>query len=149
MEEILCRGLVLQSLKEKTSLPVAISVSTILFIIPHWSSLFAGETIYGVLGIVNLIFISIIFSLLTIRFNSIWVACGLHSFWNFVLYNVLGLNLSGNDEVTAIFNMQSVGKNILNGSDYGVEASIITTVVLGVFTAVLILFGKKKDTDKK
>lgn len=149
MEEILCRGLVLQSLKEKTSLPVAISVSTILFIIPHWSSLFAGETIYGVIGIVNLIFISIIFSLLTIRFNSIWVACGLHSFWNFVLYNVLGLNLSGNDEVTAIFNMQSVGKNILNGSDYGVEASIITTVVLGVFTAVLILFGKKKDTDKK
>ena len=149
MEEILCRGLVLQSLKEKTSLPVAIAVSTILFIIPHWSSLFAGETIYGVIGIVNLVLISVIFSLLTIRFDSIWVACGLHSFWNFVLYNVLGLNLSGNDEsVTAIFNLQSVGKNILNGSDYGIEASIITTVVLGAFTAVLLLCGKKKDIAK-
>lgn len=149
MEEILCRGLILQSLKEKTSVSVAIAVSTVMFILPHWSSLFAGETIYGVVGIVNLILISVIFSLLTIRFDSIWVACGLHSFWNLVLYNVLGLNLSGNDEtVTAIFNLKSVGKNILNGSDYGIEASIITTVVLGAFTAILLLCGKKKDIEK-
>lgn len=148
MEEILCRGLVLQSLKDKISLSAAIAVSTILFIIPHCSSLFAGKTIYGMIGIVNLVLISVIFSLLTIRFNNIWVACGLHSFWNLVLYSVLGLNLSGNDEVTAIFNMQSVGKNILNGSDYGVEASIITAIILGVFTAVLLLCVKKKATEK-
>lgn len=110
-EEFLCRGIVLHALKEKTSLWIAIAVSTVMFVIPHWSSLFAGEVIYGVIGITNLVFISIIFSLLTIRFKSIWVACGLHSFWNAVLYSVLGLNLSGNDEmVTAIFNMRSVGK---------------------------------------
>lgn len=46
-EEFLCRGIVLQTLKEKTSLWIAITVSTVLFVIPHWSSLFAGETIYG------------------------------------------------------------------------------------------------------
>lgn len=112
-EEFLCRGIVLHSLKEKTPLWLAIAVSTILFIVPHWSSLFEGGTIYGVIGVANLVLISIIFSLLTIRFKSIWVACGLHSFWNAILYCILGLNLSGNDEtVTAIFNMQSVGKNI-------------------------------------
>lgn len=86
-------------------------VSTILFILPHWSSLFAGEMIYGVIGVINLILISVIFSFLTICFKSIWGACGLHSFWNAILYSVLGLNLSGNEEsVTAIFNMQSVGE---------------------------------------
>lgn len=138
MEEILCRGLVLYALKEKTSLAIAIAVSTIMFILPHWSSLFAGETIYGVIGIANLVLISIIFSLLTIRYKSIWAACGLHSFWNAILYSILGLNLSGNDEtVIAIFNMQSVGETIWNGGMYGIEASLITTVVLAL-AAVLI-----------
>ena len=137
-EEILCRGIVLHALREKAPLWIAIAVSTILFIIPHWSSLFEGDAIYGVIGVANLVLISIIFSLLTIRFKSIWVACGLHSFWNAILYCILGLNLSGNDEtVTAIFNMQSVGNNIWNGGEYGIEASIITTVVLAIATAII------------
>lgn len=113
-EEILCRGIVLHALKEKTSVWIAIAVSTVLFIMPHWSSLFDGGTVYGGIGVANLVLISIIFSLLTIRFQSIWAACGLHSFWNAILYSVLGMNLSGKDEtVTAIFNMQSVGKKYM------------------------------------
>lgn len=144
-EEILCRGIVFHSLKEKTSLIVAMDISTIMFIIPHLSALFESEIIYGVFGIINLLLISTIFSLLTIGFKSIWAACGLHSFWNAILYSVLGLNLSGNDEtVTAIFNMQSVGKNIWNGGEYGIEASIITTVVLAI-AAALIWFANRKD----
>ena len=144
MEELLCRGLLLHTLKEKISLVGAIAVSTIMFIIPHFSSLFAEDIIYGVIGIINLILISIIFSLLTIRYKNIWAACGLHSFWNAILYSVLGLNLSGNDEtVTAIFKMQSVGKNIWNGGVYGIEASLITTVVLA-FVAILIWVTNRK-----
>ena len=137
-EEILCRGLVLHTHKEKTSVAVAVNVSTVLFIMPHCSSLFEQGVVYGILGVCNLALISTIFSLLTIRFKSIWAACGLHSFWNAILYSVLGLNLSGNDEtVTAIFNMQSVGKNIWNGGEYGIEASIITTVVLAIAAAII------------
>ena len=148
-EEFLCRGIVLQTLKEKTSLPIAIAVSTVMFIIPHWSSLFAGEMIYGVIGVANLVLISIIFSLLTIRFKSIWAACGLHSFWNAILYSVFGLNLSGNDEtVTAVFNMQSVGKNIWNGGEYGVEASIITTIVLTIAAASIWCDDQKRKVSK-
>ncbi len=148
-EEILCRGIVLHTLKEKTSLWIAIAASTIMFVLPHWSSLFAGETIYGVIGVANLVLISIIFSLLTICFKSIWAACGLHSFWNAILYSILGLNLSGNDgTVTAIFNMQSVGENIWNGGVYGIEASIITIVVLAIAT-VLIWFAHRKRVTVK
>ena len=147
-EEILCRGIMLHTLKEKTSVWIAIAVSTVLFIIPHWSSLFDGVMVYGVIGVANLVLISVIFSLLTIRFQSIWAACGLHSFWNAILYSILGLNLSGKDEtVTAVFDMQSVGKNILNGGEYGIEASIITTVVLA-FAAALLWYGKRKGETK-
>lgn len=139
-EEILCRGIVLHVLKEKTSFLTAMIVSTILFILPHWSSLFAGEIIYGAIGVINLILISVIFSFLTIYFKSIWAACGLHSFWNAILYSVLGLNLSGNEEtVTAIFHMQSVSDNIWNGGIYGIEASAATTIVLAFAAALLFV----------
>ena len=58
-------------------------------------------------------------------------------------------NLSGNDEtVTAIFKMQSVGENIWNGGVYGIEASIITTVVLAIAT-VLIWFANRKRVTVK
>lgn len=144
-EEILCRGIVLHALKEKTSTWIAIVVSTIMFVVPHLSSLFEGEIIYGIIGVVNLVLISVIFSLLTIRFKSIWAACGLHSFWNAILYSVLGLNLSGNDEtVTAIFNMKSVGENIWNGGKYGIEASLITSIVLASATTLIWYMNRRR-----
>ena len=148
-EEILCRGIVLHALKEKAPLWIAIAVSTILFIIPHGSSLFEGGTIIGVIGVANLVLISIIFSLLTIYFQSIWAACGLHSFWNAILYCILGLNLSGKEEtVTAIFNMQFVSNNIWNGGAYGIEASGITTVVLALTAAMIWYMNRKRVTAK-
>jgi len=145
MEEVLCRGFLLHTLKEKVSLPLAVLISSAIFILPHGSSLFSGEFIYGIIGIINLFLISIIFSFLTIMQKSIWAACGLHSFWNAILYSVLGLNLSGNDEMsTAVFNMQSIGENIWNGGIYGIEASVVTTVVLGAFAMVLWVCGIKR-----
>ena len=148
-EEILCRGIVLHALKENTPVWIAIAVSTLMFVLPHWSALFEGEIIYGIIGTLNLVLISVIFSFLTLRFHSIWAACGLHSFWNAILYGVLGLNLSGNDEtVAAIFNMQSVGENIWNGGVYGIEASLFTTVVLA-FATVLIWYMNRKTVGSK
>ena len=63
------------------------------------------------------------------------------------MYSVLGLNLSGNEEtVTAIFNVQSVGDNIWNGSIYGMEASAATTIVLA-FAAALVFVTNRRGKD--
>jgi hypothetical protein len=144
MEEILCRGVVHQLLIRKTSVPVTIGVSAALFTIPHLSGMSGGSPMIVAVAIVNLILISVIFSLITIRFKSIWAACGLHSIWNYILYSILGLNLSGIDgTVASVFDMTSVGSNILNGGEYGIEASIITTMVLSVAIIILCLFSRK------
>lgn len=144
MEEVLCRGVVQQLLIKKASVPVTLGVAAALFTIPHLGNM-AGSPVIIVVAIVNLVLISLIFSLLTIRFKSIWAACGLHSAWNYILYSILGLNLSGKDgSVIAVFDMSSVGSNVLNGADYGIEASIITTVVLAVAAGILIVLLKDK-----
>lgn len=145
VEEFLCRGLALQLLKDKVSIPVAVAVSSVLFILPHMSSMSEAGGVFIVLGILNTALISVIFSLLTLHFKSIWAACGLHMVWNFILYNILGLNLSGKDTKTAaVFDMQSVGTNILNGGIYGIEASIITAAVLAAAAILIWLVSSKK-----
>ena len=144
VEEFLCRGLALQLLKDNVSIPIAFGVSTALFVLPHISVLSEAGTAFIILGILNTALISVIFSLLTLHFKSIWAACGLHTVWNFVLYNILGLNLSGKDTKTAaVFDMQSVGKNIINGGTYGIEVSIITAVVLAAVAVLIWLAGRK------
>ncbi|SEP91599.1 CAAX protease self-immunity [Lachnospiraceae bacterium RM5] len=145
MEEVLCRGIVMQLLIKKTNIPVAILISSMLFIIPH---LFNIEKVSGGIiffTIVNLFLISIVFSLLTIYFKNIWVVCGFHTVWNFILYNIFGMNLSGNDEIkAAVFDMRSVGSNILNGGIYGIEASVVTAVVLAITVVIMIFIMKRK-----
>ena len=144
MEEILCRGVVHQLLIKKTSVPVTAAVSAVLFTIPHLFGMSGSAGIVAV-AVINLFLISLIFSLLTIRFRSIWAACGLHAVWNYILYSIMGLNLSGKDDTAAaVFDMRSVGSNILNGGEYGIEASIITVAVLAIALAVLCMAYRKE-----
>lgn len=149
MEEVLCRGVVQQLLIKKVSVPVAVGVSAVLFTIPHLNSMsFESPEIVAV-AVTNLILISIIFSILTIRFKSIWAACGLHSFWNYVLYSILGLNLSGNDEiVAAVFDIRTSGANLLNGGVYGIEASVLCTAVLAATLVILFVLSRKELAEK-
>ena len=63
--------------------------------------------------------------------------------------SVLGLNLSGNEEtITVIFDMQSVGGSIWNGSIYGIEASAATTIVLAFASALIFVIGRKRGKEK-
>ena len=136
-EEFLCRGLVLCSLRDRVPLPAAIAASTLAFVYPHWSTLRDSEPKYIFSGVLCLAVISCVFSFLTLRTGSIWAACGLHSIWNFCLCCVLGLNLSGSEGASAAFiDMRSVGENLLNGGAYGIEASIISDIIIAVLAAV-------------
>ena len=62
------------------------------------------------------------------------------------------MNLSGNGEIkAAVFDMRSVGNNILNGGIYGIEASVVTTIVLAVTVIILFVIINRKGrmTDGK
>ncbi len=138
-EEIMCRGFLLNSLKNKISVPLAILVSSTAFVFPHLSSLMEADFVYAVVGIINLYLVSSIFSVFVLRRCNIWTACGLHSAWNFILYVIMGLSLSGSESVSkgvVLFSVKDA--SILNGAEYGIEASVITTVVLGMLLFAMI-----------
>ena len=138
-EEVMTRGFLLSSLVKKISLPTAIFISSTAFALPHFPTLFEAEFKFAVVGVVNLYLVSAIFSMLYINRKNIYVVGGLHCVWNFMLYSVMGLSVSGSESGTnSILNFNVVSQNILNGGMYGIEASLVATVVLGITLAVLV-----------
>jgi membrane protease YdiL (CAAX protease family) len=144
-EEILSRGFLLPSLAKKTPLPVAILVSSTAFALPHLASVVEAEGAFAVIGVANLYLVSLVFSLLFLLRSNIYIVAGLHCVWNFVLYGVMGLAVSGSEaNPDALMAFEVTGENLLSGGIYGLEASIVTTAVLGIVSVILVTLYRKR-----
>ena len=144
-EEILSRGFLLTSLAKKTSLPVAILVSSTAFALPHLASVVEAEGAFAVIGVANLHLVSLVFSLLFLLRSNIYIVAGLHCVWNFILHGVMGLAVSGseaNPDALMVFDVTA--ENLLSGGIYGLEASIVTTAVLGIVSVILVTLYRKR-----
>lgn len=139
MEELISRGYLLHRLKEKLSIKTAVFVSIIFFTGGHFPQLFNEGLILGLIGVINLFLISLIFTVLTFKDKNIYSAIGFHFIWNFVLFNIIGLNLSGIEITNPLLKMKVVN-SFLTGSSYGIESSIITMIVL----FFIFIFLKRK-----
>nr|WP_242568332.1 CPBP family intramembrane glutamic endopeptidase [Clostridium botulinum] len=143
MEEIMCRGFLMNSLLYKIPTNIAILVSSLMFAFPHFSTLFQSNIIVVIVGIVNLLLFSTVVSLLMIKYNNIWVSCAVHSVWNFALAIIIGINLSGSNSASSVFKFNAnENMKLLSGGKYGIEAGLICTIVLILFVIVL---GRKVE----
>ncbi len=141
MEEIMCRGFLMNSLQYKIPTNIAILISSVIFAFPHFSTIFQFDIVVGILGVINLLLFSTIVSLLMIKYKNIWVSCAVHSIWNFTLAIIIGINLSGSNSQSSVFKF-NVNENmkLLSGGQYGIEAGLICTMVL---ILSVIVFGRK------
>ena len=140
MEELICRGYILHKLKEKLPIIPTIYISILFFSANHFNKMFSDGTLIGIIGIINLIIVSLIFVILTLKDKNIYGSTGFHFIWNFALFNIIGLNLSGLETTNSILKIEVVNK-FLTGYSYGIESSIITTVICSFILIILI----KKD----
>ena len=83
MEELICRGFILYRLKEKLSIIVVSIISILFFAIGHFDKMFNEGVLIGIIGIVNLIIISLIYVCVTLKSKNIYNATGFHFIWNF------------------------------------------------------------------
>ena len=143
MEELICRGYLLHRLKEKIPVVLAIIISVLFFSVGHFDKMFIDGTLIGIIGIINLLLISLIFAVITLKNKNIYGATGFHFIWNFALFNIIGINLSGIKTSNSIFQMEVINK-FLTGYSYGIESSFITTIVL----IIILLFVKRNKKIK-
>lgn len=148
-EEILCRGFLMNTLKKKISVPLSVLISSTAFVVPHliMTPILDSGIAYATIGIINLYLISILFSIITLWRKNIWISCGLHAAWNYILNIILGLTVSGNEaKMDGLLQIEINKLTIINGSEYGLEAGIATTAITIVTICVIMYIWKgRKD----
>lgn len=133
-EEFLLRGILMNQMAAKSKIQVGIIANSLIFSVFH-----LGNAGFNLMASINIFLIGLIFSLIFYIKDSIYMAAATHSFWNMAMANIYGIAVSGNSptEVT-LFNTSLKGNYLLTGGGFGLEASLITSLVLGILLIYLI-----------
>ncbi|PFD69218.1 CPBP family intramembrane metalloprotease domain-containing protein [Bacillus cereus] len=140
-EEIIVRGWLFPVLSVRSRIWVGIVVTSLLFGFLHLLN--PGITI---LSISNIILVGVFAAFYVLKDNSLWGICAWHSLWNWAQFNIYGFAVSGMAMYsTPLFKPVTNGSEFLHGGSFGIEGSIITTIMLSIASIVLWrqLWGRK------
>ena len=139
-EEVLCRGYFLGSYARRYPVYAAVLANSLLF-----ASLHLLNSGISVLAFINITLFGIFASIYFIRRGRIWGIGAFHSIWNLVQGNFYGIKVSGTPVGNTLFTTQAIaGKSLWNGGDFGMEGSLICTIVL---TCGIIFLYTRKNKD--
>lgn len=122
-QEVLARGYIFQLIQSTTGCRAAVIISALLFTAYH-----AGVINGAWLAAVNIFLAGLLFGAAFIGTGNLWLPIGLHFSWNVLLGPVLGLTVSGNDQVGTGAPFFSVrGPAIFTGGEFGIEGGAVVT----------------------
>lgn len=139
-EEIMFRGYFMVSIMKKSSVTKAVFINSLAFAIAHMLN--PGLT---VVAFINLMLIGVLMSVYVIKTNNIWGAAAFHSMWNFAQGILYGISVSGTDAKSAVLLTESTGAKIINGGLFGLEASIVTTIVVAAALGMLLYMKPNRE----
>ncbi|MBE7121087.1 CPBP family intramembrane glutamic endopeptidase [Bacillus cereus] len=140
-EEIVVRGWLFPVLSVRSRMWIGITVTSFLFGFLHLLN--PGITI---LSISNIILVGVFAAFYVLKDSSLWGICAWHSIWNWAQYNIYGFAVSGMTIYsTPLYKPVTNGSEVLHGGTFGIEGSIITTIMLSIASIVLWrqLWGRK------
>ncbi len=136
-EEFYSRGWTITYFSKNHSIITAVLISCIVFILPHMMN-----TGLNLMAVINLFVFGLVFAVLFLRFDNIWVCCGLHTMWNFTQGFLMGFNVSG-IETSSIIKFTQTSSSLIAGGSFGPESSLIVTFVAIITLIVLVYYPKK------
>jgi len=148
-EEVAFRGYIMQTLAERGKILTAAAVSTLIFSGMHAGNLsfYHGDPAMGLIFFLNLFLVGAVFCAQFITSKTLWLPVGFHVFWNFIMSTVLSVPVSAL-QLGGLFEVRVKAENaLLSGGEFGLEGSVLVTllllVVLGAY--FLLYFFKRKD----
>jgi len=139
-EELLFRAVLFRIAEEVTGTTVAIGISAVIFGLMHAAN--PGATAFGI-GALTIEF-GIMMALAYVLTRNIWLAVGIHMAWNFTQGYVFGVEVSGTDQPHSILKTSVSGPDLLTGSSFGPEASILSLGVSAIASVVSIILILQK-----
>jgi len=139
-EEIMFRGVIFQSIRERFGDIIAIVVLSIFFSLAHYFN-----PNISTMGLLNIVIAGVMLSVLYITTESLWLPISVHFFWNLNQQVFLGSNISGVDFDIQIFNLTAIGSNSswLFGGTFGIEEGLLTSIFLTILTVISFKINKK------
>ncbi len=134
-EELIFRGYILNNLLGSFSKWTALSISAILFMIFHWTSL-------GFFSLANSFVMGLILGLNYIYTRNLWFSICFHISWNFMIGPVLGF--SGDESFQTLLQTEFKGDENITGGTNGLQGSVLLLAVSLIGLAALYLFLQKK-----
>jgi membrane protease YdiL (CAAX protease family) len=131
-EEMVFRGYILNNLMQSLNRWLALTISAALFSLMH-----SNNPAVDIVAMMNLFIGGLLLGINYIFTKNLWFSILLHTLWNFLQGPVLGFAVSG-VHLESILQPELKGNVLLTGGDFGLEASLLTGMVLII--AVLILY---------
>lgn len=138
-EEVFSRGYMQNMSIYFGNIPLGIIIPSGVFALLHFLN---PGALNNPIPTVNLILISIVFALMTLFTNSIWMAIGYHFTWNFFQGKIFGMNVSGLVIPNPLFQLNLKNNDLFYGGQFGPEGGLLVTIVL-LISLGLMYYGYK------
>lgn len=141
-EEWVFRAIFMNGLAVKGNIILIIILNSLVFALMH-----GANPNLTILALINLFILGLVFSLVFYLFDNILVPAAFHSFWNFFQGNFYGIEVSGTKtaEAYSIFQSEiSATNDLITGGKFGIEGSIVCTIVITIMLIACIYKIYKK-----
>ena len=136
-EEIQDRGWVISFIYKRHSIIAAIIVSGLIFSISHLLN--SG---IDIVSLTNIVLIGLLFAVLFIKYDNIWICGSAHAAWNFSQGVLFGFTVSGDTTTPSLLKFSQISENVIGGGQFGPESSLIATFVISI-GLILALYIKR------
>ena len=141
-EEMVFRGYILNNLMQTLNRWLALAISAALFALMH-----SNNPSVDLIAMVNLFGGGLVLGINYIFTRNLWFSILLHTAWNFLQGPVLGFPVSG-VKLPSILHLELKGNSLLSGGAFGLEASLITSILVIVTVVILYIVYRSRIATK-
>lgn len=138
IEEILFRAVLQRNLERSLGSWAAIAISSLVFGLAHLPN---ANVTFAAIGVT--VVAGVLFAAAYLVTRRLWLPLGMHFAWNYLSDAVFSIPTSGHP-AKGILQGQTSGAQWLSGGAYGVEASLVTLVVLSIASVVLLAAARRR-----
>lgn len=139
-EELSTRGWLFPSVARRTSLPIGLAVSSLLFSLLH-----LGNEGVNLISLLNIALFGLFACLYVLKTDNIWGVSAVHAAWNCFQGTVFGVNVSGITISTSLMRFSPTSApDYVSGGEFGAEGSMIASLVLSLACAYLVWTLRQK-----
>jgi len=139
-EELIFRGILFQSLRDRFGDVVSIVLMSVIFSFAHF-----GNPDISMVAAINIVLAGVVLSIMYITTESLWLPISFHFFWNLNQQVILGSDVSGLSFDIEIFKLTAVNSEMswLFGGAFGTEEGLLTTIIITLLCFISFKINKK------